>query len=606
MSEGRSVERVAILSIHSHGDRSFLDDRELAILAGDLRQDGLDSRLVLAAFGRGEQEDREVEGRLVEALRGHDVVVFERTWSKELIERLRGALPGRVFVHARGEHELEDPPADYLCAGDLRRTVPLLLSYLRGEARQPPEGTRALREGAWVPVGGPSLAPPRVRRYAPDLRPLVINPEGFPPTRTFSIQGNGGCPYQADARENPVYAGVEIPRGVGRGCAFCTTGNHYEGRPARETAASVLEQLRYLRSEAPELTRIVLKDQNPFAYLTEVVKTLAAEQTGVFTLLLETRADWLLRSARRFEEALAAAGPAGLRISPFLVGIESFSQPELDRYNKGISAETNVAFLEWLWALKGRFGEVLDLESASFGFVLFSPWTTLDDLETNLQAIRRTRFDRLRGRLLLSRARLYPDTALHYLARRDGLLVESFREGEDSSRRYGYYPAPPWRFLREEVAHFAALATALTEERGGRDEVALFAALIEAFRGTSDFRSITAQQIRERLARGREGEAPPPAALRARFERLVRPLSWKESFAGGWSFGDLSVAPGRLRVELRCPGKEPFSVEIAPRGEGPRHARSRHYDIRAREAHPTAEQRAALDALCAAILANDR
>src|SRR5262249_20814492 len=153
------------------------------------------------------------------------------------------------------------------------------------------------------------------------------------------------------------------------------------------------------------------------------------------------------------------------------------SQPELDRYNKGTTAEANIEFIERLWGWRERHGEALDLTSASFGFVLFSPWTTLDDLEANLRAIQRTRFDALRGRVLLSRARLYPDTALYYLAARDGLLIDAHREGEDSSRRYGYYPAHPWRFLHEDVAHFAALATELVERTGGRDETALFARL---------------------------------------------------------------------------------------------------------------------------------
>jgi hypothetical protein len=425
-----------------------------------------------------------------------------------------------------------------------------------------------------------------------------VNPEGFPASRTFSIQGNEGCPYQADARENPVYAGAQIPAGLGRGCAFCTTGNSYEAKPTREAAAFVLEQLRYVRAHAPALTRLVLKDQNPFAYLTEVVETVAAEGLGPFTLMLETRADWLMRSARRFDDALRAASAAAIRISPFLVGIENFSQPELDRYNKGIRAETNVEFIEWLWTLRDRYGETLDLESASFGFVLFSPWTTLDDLEANLRAIQRTRFDKLRGRVLLSRARLYPDTALYYLAERDGLFVDAYREGEDNARRYGYYPARPWRFLHDDVAHFAALATELVERTGGRDEIALFARLVAAFRAAGDHRLVTADRI---LA---ERDATP--ALRRRFEKLVRPLPLDGSFADGWSIADLAGAPGLLRVHLRRAGEDPVILEIVPRGPGPSLARSRHYDIRTSNAALSPLQQRAVSEVCRAIAANDR
>lgn len=603
----RPIERVAILSFHSHGDRSFLDDRDLAIVCGDLRDDGIAADLVLVAFGAGEALDRAVEEQLALALAPYDAVVFERVWSAALVVRLRAALPDRTFIHCRGEHVLADPPADYVCPSDLRQGLPALIDHLRGVVRAPPPGTLAKKDGAWISVGAPSLAPPRPRRYAPTLRPVVVNPDGFPASRTFSILGNAGCPYQADARDNPVYAGAVIPAGLGRGCAFCTTGNTYEARPAAEAAAFVLEQLRYLRTTAPELVTLVLKDQNPFAYLTEVVQTLAAEGLGPFTLMLETRADWLTRSARRFDDALRAARSGGIRISPFLVGIESFSQPELDRYNKGTTAEANVAFLERLWSLRDLHGETLDLASASFGFVLFSPWTTLDDLETNLRAIQRTRFDQLRGRLLLSRSRLYPDTALYYLAERDGLLIDAFREGEDTSRRYGYYPARPWRFQHDDVAHFAALATALVEATGGRDEIALFARLIAAFRAAPDFRAITAEQILD-PTRGPRDVTPVDVSLdlRRRFQRLVRPLPIGGSFADGWRIADLATAPGLLRVHLERAGEEPLVLDIVPRAEGPRYARSRHYDVRFRNPSVSVAQRRALDAVCQAIAANDR
>ena len=369
----------------------------------------------------------------------------------------------------------------------------------------------------------------------------------------------------------------------------------------------MLEQLRYVRREAPELDRIVLKDQNPFAYLTEVVEALAAESHGPFTLLLETRADWLVRSARRFDRALAAARAGGIRIAPFLVGIESFAQPELDRYNKGTTAAANIAFLLELWSLRERHGETLDLASASFGFVLFSPWTTLDDLETNLAAIQRTRFHELRGRVLLSRTRLYPDTALYHLAGRDGLLAEAHRAGEDSSRRYGYYPARPWRFLHDDVAHFAALATELVEATGGRDEIALFTTLIAAFRATPNFRTVTAARVLARLRTPRDDE--PTAAsseLRTRFAHLLRPLAIDATFGDGFRLTELLTTRGLLRARFERAGDEPLVLDIVPRGDGPRYARSRHYDLRFGNPSVSTAQQRVLDAVCRSIIANDR
>jgi len=269
---------VAILSFHSHSDRSFLDDRELALLSGVLRDAGIANDLVLAVITREMERDdgeSEVERRLVEALADYDPIVYERVWSPGLVERLRGKLPGKLFVGLRGEHVLLDAaPADVFCDGEAQRVLPPLIRWLRGESAAPPQGILLRAEGEpggpprWLAPADAVAAPAGSVRHAPNLRPVVVNPEALPPTRTFSVTGNGGCPFQLDARQNALYAGIHIPDGIGRGCAFCTTGNHYEGRPNAETAASVFEQIRYVRANAPELTRLVLKDQNPFSYLT--------------------------------------------------------------------------------------------------------------------------------------------------------------------------------------------------------------------------------------------------------------------------------------------------------------------------------------------------
>jgi len=504
---------VAILSFHSHGDRSFLDDRDLALLSGALRDDGIANDLVLVVVPRntpGGDGDGEVRRRLAETLAGYNPIVYERVWSPSLIEELRTRLPGKVFIGLRGEHLLlDDAPADIFCEGDPRPVLGALIEWLRGQRPAPPPATLCRREpegggpAQWVRPESSPATPPRTPRYAPNLRPVVVNPELLPPVRTFSVLGNSGCPFQLDARENPLYAGTRIPDGHGRGCAFCTTGNHYDGRPNPETAASVLEQVRYVRAQAPELDLLVLKDQNPFGYLTELIERCEVEQLSGFTLLLETRAEWFLRNAQRFDRALAVARGIGVRIAPFLVGIENFSQAELDRFNKGTTVAANIEFLETLWRWKAEYGDALDLSHAAFGFILFTPWTTMADLAANLAAIQRTHFDRLRGSILLSRVRLYPDTALYYLAERDRLLADDFdSEAQNASLRYGYYPSHPWTHAHADVAHFAALATEVAERNRSRDMVALFRALLDEFQAAGPgWRSITADRVWSRYQR---------------------------------------------------------------------------------------------------------
>ena len=589
-----------------------------------MRDDGIANDLVVAVLPReaeGEGES-EVEGRLAEALSGYDPIVYERVWSPRLVERLRRKLPGKVFIGLRGEHVLLDSaPADIFCDGEPRWILAPLVQWLRGESDAPPAQTlfRRQRGGgspAWDKPAPAVVAPPRTARYAPNLRPVVVNPELLPEVRTFSVVGNDGCPFQLDARDNPLYAGTKIPERYGRGCAFCTTGNHYEGHPNAETAASVLEQIRYLRANAPERRLLVLKDQNPFGYLTEVIERCETEALSGFTLLLETRAEWFLRNARRFDRALDVARRIDVRIAPFLVGIENFSQPELDRFNKGITVATNIEFLDTLWRWKEEYGEALDLGHTAFGFILFSPWTTMQDLETNLAAhpahalrpaarqhpavtrpavprhrsllpggARRSarRRLRLRERERLAALRLLSLPAVEARARRRGALRRA-RDGAGGAKR--------------QPGHGQPVPGAGRRVRLGRGGLA-----------GGHRRRRVAPLSGARAGGGRPGAppalAPASEAFRRRFARLVRPLSFDGPFAGGWRFGEVLAAPGRVEVELRHAVEPRLVVELVPRGHGPHFRRSRHYEIRAAERKFTAAQHEALTVLSEAIAEND-
>jgi len=602
--------RAAILSLHSHSDRSFLDDRDLSVLSGDLRHEGFENDLVVAVLDErlGEtagEPNAAVLDRLVDHLNAYDVVALQRIWRVDLIDDLRRRLPGKVFVLCEGEHPVSDPPADFVCRRPNGDSMSALLGWLETRQGEPPPG---------VLVPGARALPLLLRRatgkkrpFAPNVAPIHVNPAALPRFRPFTVLGNEGCPYQADARDNPVYHGVQIPDGYGRGCAFCTTGNHYERTVTAEALESVLDQLAYLSEHARDLRHFVLKDQNPFGYLTELVEACAKARLRPMTLLLETRADWFLKNDRRFARALAVSREVGYEIAPYLVGIESFSQPELDRFNKGITAEKNELFLSTLWEWKREYGDALNLTHASFGFVLFTPWTTLADLRTNHDAIERTRFHELRGKILLSRARLYPDNALYHLARRDGLIEDAFASrSEDNSVRFGYLPAQPWRFAHEETARFSALATDLAEESGGRDEMTLFRVLLEAFESGAA-RSITKAHLRERIESdgGAQHDAPPELVTRLR--HLARPLDLDRGFAGGWTLRQARLAgPGSLRLRFLHPDGARLDVDVSTQPGDRAFARSRHYAIAAVDQPISSAERNALEALCKAVVENDR
>jgi hypothetical protein len=541
---GERALPAAILSLHSHRDRSFLDDVALHHLSGALRAAGLDNDLVVAHLPPGaEDEAGEPFQRLVEALRPYPTLLYERLWSAGIVARLREALPDTFLIRLRGEHDLEGAPSDAVCHGEPSEVVALVAAL----AGRPPV-TESLP------------------RYAPNLRPVYASPEARPRFLSFPITGNMGCPYQADARENPLYAGTRMPAGMGRGCSFCTTGNHYEHRPKDQALDWALVQLRYVRQSAPEIQSLVLRDQNPFYYLTELVEAAESERLGPFTLLIESRADWWLQNAARFGRALASARRSSITLAPFLVGVESFSQAELDRFNKGMSAQTNIQFLETLRRWHADYAPAMDLSHAAFGFILFTPWTTLADLRTNLEGIRRTRMHELRGHLLLSRVRLYPDTALYYLAERDGLLQDDYaRPEDDQSARYGYLPARPWRFQDPRVARVAELGAAMIQRHGGRDEDTLLETLLTLAENAADPALLALEDVERAMgaagkrAKREAGRTPgvhfrDPPSVEGEAARLKQRLA--EALVGAKS----------LPVELPAFGLSLLDVEADKRG----------------------------------------
>ncbi|HRI63819.1 MAG TPA: radical SAM protein [Polyangium sp.] len=469
-----AVLPAAILSLHSHNDRSFLDDVIQHHISGALRAAKIDNDLVVAFLP---PNDDAAWSALVNTLRAYPTILYERLWDPAIVENLARELPETTLVRLIGEHDLSRAPAHHVCPADPNAVVTLLhgltfQSDFKGE----------------LPT------------YAPNVHPVYVTPAARPKAPSFPITGNVGCPYQTDARTNPIYADVDMPANMGRGCGFCTTGNHYEYKPKDEALSWTLLQLRYLRTHAPELQTLVLRDQNPFYYLTEFIETAEKENLGPFTLLIESRADWWLQNSGRFVRALEAAKRSAIKLAPFLVGIENFSQTELDRFNKGATSETLVKFLGALHRWHAEYAPAMDLSHAAFGFIMFTPWTTIEDLKTNLECIRQTGMDRFRGHLLLSRVRLYPDTALYWLAKRDGLLVDDYaRPEDDASTRYGYLPAKPFRFREAKVAKIAELATEYIAQYGGRDERRLLEVLLALVDKAADVQLVSTLDVRRAM-----------------------------------------------------------------------------------------------------------
>jgi hypothetical protein len=214
--------------------------------------------------------------------------------------------------------------------------------------------------------------------------------------------------------------------------------------------------------------RLVVQDEYIFRDLDVLVDAVLKHAAPGIDLMVRARVDYLESCRDVLLSALEKLRGFGT-ITPYLIGFENFSDAELTRYNKGQSAADGLRAARELERLADAHDNFR--VSPSQGFILFGPWTTLEDLEINLVALREASFSRFRGSITQSKLRLNPDAALIARARADGLLLEGYDEAhQDNAAGTGYQAEIPYRFAHPAVGQVWNL---LNGEKGveGRDEL---------------------------------------------------------------------------------------------------------------------------------------
>ena len=376
------------------------------------------------------------------------LVVVEHGLSAAFLDAVRAAGVTRVLAVGRPS-EIARPGIDAAAETVGCDTFVRLARALLDDVRVPD------LPGTWRRRGAEVLEPTAherfdVRHELQRRRPLWQGEHriGGPDTEPWLSRGllaDLGCPYRSRACASPLVQGLTLPVDVpSGGCAFC------ERPPAGRLPTSLrvqllVEQARHLARERPEVTRLQVVDELFVAYVDRFATALLAADVPPRDLLVAARPDWLLTHFDRVERA-AALLHGRHRLVLFSVGVESFSDPELTRFGKGFDAKTNLAMLERLDQALAR-QPALAVEP-SFGFILFTPWTSLGDLARNARALRATRFARFREGVVHARLRLYPEIPLFHRARAEGLLLApAHAAGPD----FGYGDAP-WRFRDPAVA----------------------------------------------------------------------------------------------------------------------------------------------------------
>lgn len=573
---------MAFVLAYGEPREGFFPDTLLALLGAVARDEGHRAAMLRAYYdGRDPLRDDDVARRVTDWLteRAASVVVVDRLVRPDVLRAYARAGPGRVVVYVtRGDSFDPIDGVDLVLGalpgmvrqGTTRRTpshhdlaaafADLLRALHPGRDPLAVPGVSRLDHGALVQ--GPPLPRATARRPFDALTSHdVIAPGDAPKSLRRTLFGNVGCPFSDDPTRLPLYQGLMLPAGptVARlGCAFCDLGGDYEKRPDAEVIAETLEQARFWSAHDPAVEELVLSDQHPLRYLPALLR--AAHREGVRPLrwLFAARVDTFVRERARVEAAIEAAEETGHRLELYLSGFEAFSDAELLRYNKGVSAQEQRAAIAAMRDLAQQHPAAFSYNRArGHSLILWNPWTTPEDLAASAAALREQGLAEMFHEPARNRLRLYEDLPIYYAAQRDGALRDDWDPGDSGAgARKGYNPERPWRFLDPRTRRAYDLTRWLREELGVDTALAQLTAAADAARdhpdvplhdlraGLHDLRDALRALLRERPP----GAPPRGRSVRARAAHVTGPCNNR---CHGCAQGDVWRPPHREALLTR-------------------------------------------------------
>lgn len=286
----------------------------------------------------------------------------------------------------------------------------------------------------------------------PEYTARIMNVSGRTIKGFVNIIGSPHCSARLSFKNKPFLRGVDLTRFVRPvGCTFCVTEKRQQNTIASwlPPAQEALRQLRCFRaSRGRRGCRGVdynITDPHVFLQAGAFFDGLIKMDFPAGAFFFAPRMDDILRGWRTLNRILPLLAAKGHSIHILYTGIENFSPAEQSRFNKGITTAQSVECYFKIKRLKEKYPNQFFL--TGFGFILFSPWTTLDDVRRNLSVARRIGYP-VCGYMLTSIVRMEPTTPMTLAAQRDGLLV---RKPEDPGMDYNAWRTRSWN---KDLFHF--------------------------------------------------------------------------------------------------------------------------------------------------------
>jgi hypothetical protein len=426
----------------------------LADAARSLRRQGFPSRLfqVQLAGNAGEAENEQRLERLVERLVAERCrwAVFDELWTPDLGRQLQAAGIGiietrrKTFEDARFVNDADLPAAVREC------------------------GTgRPLHEFANLVE--------------------IVGPREPRPVSSIDLRVAHACGYKRALSENAFYRDVLGAPEVAahRGCAYCVSALPSAGGTPDQIAARILDRIRTDRQAFPAVDTIWMAfAETYYDALSIAFRTWRDDPAwhGI-TLAMQCRPDVIAARSKEIETLAADALACGTQLRIGVVGFENFSPREILVLNRGAAPEQLDAAADILngWLREPPAG--LLVHGFTPSFILFTPWTTLEDIELNLQRIA------LHGlwSANIERLRIGTGTPVFAKAERDGLVADG--PVRAAAHPNGYSSERDISFVDPRVAAVSGGFERL-RPYAMSEQAELLSGLIASVRATSEPRSL--------------------------------------------------------------------------------------------------------------------
>ena len=394
----------------------------MADVARLLRRNGIPSRVFHVHLTPSDpQENLRRVHRLVERLttEGCRWAVFGEVWTPELGRQLRSA--GIRLIETRS-HSFDDA---LFCPDDKE-----ILEHLTDVPRE-----RALDEVANLVE--------------------IVGPEKARPVTSIDLRVSQACGYKQSLADNAFYRELlrDAPEmAQHRGCAYCLSARPESSGTSEEIATRIVERIRGDRQVFRSVETFWMAFAETFYdALAIAFRTTCGDPVwhGI-TLAMQCRPDVIATRTADIEALASQAAACGTRLRIGVVGFENFSPREILVLHRGVVPETLDAAASILnrWLAHPPHG--LIVEGFTPSFILFTPWTRIEDLEINLDRIARHGL----WNANIERLRLGPGTPTFEKARRDGLVADG--PVRPAAHPNGYYSEREIRFADPRVAAVSA------------------------------------------------------------------------------------------------------------------------------------------------------